>query len=409
MVNQNRRSNSEASSRAMRDMKVVFEGMEYSSPGFVDDPNESTAEMAWLLHLANGEPTEYQGDIYTPVYFPLYHNFSANRTSAGVMRIVIHWARYFQKILPTSKRGIILVLDNSCDEAFTYKIDGPNVIPLGHGDLHNKQYDDFERIATFADVVTISDGTASGMAFDTKTCPYSIRVYPSEEFVRIYKTSTPFVITFAVAAVFALAIVMFFVYDYLVERRQKNLMRKATQTHDIVASLFPKSVRDRLLQDADRKQTDRISGPASRVRNFLVDGDQGDKDENQAPIADLFPNATVLFADISGFTAWSSSREPSQVFILLQSVYQAFDDIAKRRKLFKVETIGDAYMVVGGLPIVTNDHALHIAKLALELCSFVSEFVIRHLPEEKFQLRIGLHSGLQCYYCQHSLVDCYCV
>jgi len=342
MVNQNRRSNSEASSRAMRDMKVVFEGMEYSSPGFVDDPNESTAEMAWLLHLANGEPTEYQGDIYTPVYFPLYHNFSANRTSAGVMRIVIHWARYFQKILPASKRGIIVVLDNSCDEAFTYKIDGPNVIPLGHGDLHNKQYDDFERIATFADVVTISDGTASGMAFDTKTCPYSIRVYPSEEFVRIYKTSTPFVITFAVAAVFALAIVMFFVYDYLVERRQKNLMRKATQTHDIVASLFPKSVRDRLLQDADRKQTDRISGPASRVRNFLVDGDQGDKDENQAPIADLFPNATVLFADISGFTAWSSSREPSQVFILLQSVYQAFDDIAKRRKVFKVETIGDS-------------------------------------------------------------------
>lgn len=51
----------------------------------------------------------------------------------------------------------------------------------------------------------------------------------------------------------------------------------------------------------------------------------------------LFLNALVLFADISGFTAWSSTRDPSQVFTLLQSIYQAFDKIAKRRKVFKVE------------------------------------------------------------------------
>jgi class 3 adenylate cyclase len=50
-----------------------------------------------------------------------------------------------------------------------------------------------------------------------------------------------------------------------------------------------------------------------------------------------------MFCDIAGFTAWSSTREPAQVFILLQTVYQAFDKIAKRRKVFKVETIGDSY------------------------------------------------------------------
>jgi class 3 adenylate cyclase len=64
--------------------------------------------------------------------------------------------------------------------------------------------------------------------------------------------------------------------------------------------------------------------------------------ENSKPIADLFPNCTVLFADIAGFTAWSSSREPAQVFTLLQAVYQAFDKIATRRRVFKVETIGDS-------------------------------------------------------------------
>jgi hypothetical protein len=58
------------------------------------------------------------------------------------------------------------------------------------------------------------------------------------------------------------------------------------------------------------------------------------------PIADLFPHCTVLFADISGFTAWSSEREPTQVFTLLQTIFQKFDHIARKRDVFKVETIG---------------------------------------------------------------------
>jgi class 3 adenylate cyclase len=53
-----------------------------------------------------------------------------------------------------------------------------------------------------------------------------------------------------------------------------------------------------------------------------------------------------VFADIAGFTAWSSVREPSQVFVLLETVYRAFDHIAKRRKVFKVETVGDCYVRV---------------------------------------------------------------
>jgi class 3 adenylate cyclase len=54
------------------------------------------------------------------------------------------------------------------------------------------------------------------------------------------------------------------------------------------------------------------------------------------PIADLFSDTTILFADISGFTAWSSAREPSQVFILLETIYKAFDEIAKRREFSKL-------------------------------------------------------------------------
>jgi hypothetical protein len=62
------------------------------------------------------------------------------------------------------------------------------------------------------------------------------------------------------------------------------------------------------------------------------------------PIADLFPECTVMFADISGFTAWSSVREPAQVFKLLETIYRGFDQLANKRGVFKVETIGDCYV-----------------------------------------------------------------
>jgi len=124
-------------------------------------------------------------------------------------------------------------------------------------------------------------------------------------------------------------------------------LRKATQTHNIVSSLFPKQVRDQMLQENDANNkaaaAANLMGGTSRLKNFLADGKE--QTITQAPIADLYPNATVLFADIAGFTAWSSSREPAQVFVLLQSVYQAFDVIAKRRKVFKVETIGDSVRI----------------------------------------------------------------
>ena len=65
---------------------------------------------------------------------------------------------------------------------------------------------------------------------------------------------------------------------------------------------------------------------------------------NTKPIADLFTDCTVLFTDICGFTAWSSEREPAEVFTLLELLYNSYDRIATRMDVFKVETIGDCYL-----------------------------------------------------------------
>lgn len=342
MVNQNRESNSDAVHVCIATQEVVIEGMDRSSPGYGDDAIPRTAEMAWLMSMRHRRKTKYLGDIFTSVYYPVFDNFSDDRKAVAVMRFVIHWEDYFEDILPESKQGIVLVLENSCDLPFTYKINGGKVVHIGTGDHHETKFDKYKRSATFQGVTEIADGTSDGMKLHQGDCPYTISVYPSSDFAQDFKSPTPLLLTFTVCAVFIFTIFIFFCYDFLVERRQRLLMRKATQTHQIVASLFPKNIHERLLNETDGTKSTGLLPANHRLKNFLNGDDNHGSSAGQTPIADLFPQCTVLFADISGFTAWSSSREPAQVFILLQTVYQAFDRIAKQRKVFKVETIGDS-------------------------------------------------------------------
>ena len=114
--------------------------------------------------------------------------------------------------------------------------------------------------------------------------------------------------------------------------------------------------------------------------------------------ADLFPETTIMFADLAGFTAWSSTREPSQVFALLEGIYREFDLIAKRRRVFKVEVVGDCYVAVCGLPDPRQDHAVVMAKFATDCLKKMDE-VTKKLEIElgpdttELKLRVGLHSG----------------
>jgi class 3 adenylate cyclase len=105
-----------------------------------------------------------------------------------------------------------------------------------------------------------------------------------------------------------------------------------------------------------------------------------------------------MFADVEGFTAWSSVREPSQVFTLLETLYAAFDRVAVRRRVFKVETVGDCYVAVSGLPEPRHDHAVVMARFArdcvVEHISAVKKLENTLGPETgDLRLRVGLNSG----------------
>lgn len=116
--------------------------------------------------------------------------------------------------------------------------------------------------------------------------------------------------------------------------------------------------------------------------------------EGQSIEPEAFECVTVFYSDIVGFTSLSSESTPMQVIDILSDLYLCFDEILERHDIYKVDTIGDAYIVASGLPERNNGkHVVEIACTALELRERVSEFKITHQPGRKLEMRVGIHSG----------------
>ncbi|WP_437761726.1 adenylate/guanylate cyclase domain-containing protein [Sorangium sp. So ce281] len=113
--------------------------------------------------------------------------------------------------------------------------------------------------------------------------------------------------------------------------------------------------------------------------------------EHEQLIAEHFEEVTVLFADIADFTPLAARLPPAELVGLLNRMFSSFDQLAEQHGLEKIKTIGDAYMVVGGLPAQRPDHARAIARMAIAMTHTVRQFVGD--DGEPFQLRIGINTG----------------
>jgi len=438
MANENLLENPELSDIVMSCIEhraAVLGGFHRAERGWASDTHHTTAYFAGLASIAARKKVKYLGDPMSHMIIPIFDSKNDNGEGevVGIMQVTIHWLDYLQAVLPKGDFGYRVVIENTCDpvgeNAYTFQVDGNVAIPVGLGNHHEPRFREYTQYGYF-DKKNIQDGTPRGLRFYQRSCEYEFLVYPTQDHYTSIVTNLPVYVTLAVSAIFLFSILVFLLYDRLVEHRQNIVLAQATQSTAIVSSLFvsntrktqpftltlifadgillvsrflnqPKQVRDRLLavhtEPSATERGDMMFNSHRRLKSFLS-GTSEHGSMPDEPIADLFPECTVLFADIAGFTAWSSAREPAQFFILLQTVYQNFDYIAKRRRVFKVETIGDSYVAVTGLPEAQPKHASIMVRFAWDCLNRIG-VVTKELESTlgpdtaTLAMRFGLHSG----------------
>ena len=125
--------------------------------------------------------------------------------------------------------------------------------------------------------------------------------------------------------------------------------------------------------------------------NILPKDIAGRLKSNVGSIAQRHEEVCVVFADIVGFTRYSSSVTPEELVSKLDMIFSKFDTLVYKYRLEKIKTIGDAYMVAGGIPVKTENCAERIADMALEMHEVVEK--ITKGPDSNFTIKIGIHCG----------------
>ncbi|CAB9513948.1 Receptor-type guanylate cyclase gcy [Seminavis robusta] len=405
-------------------------------PLALKDPNY-TSQGSWnanfLKTLQRGQYRhmldDLKGDPSSNFVYPIFDTFSADRTLAGAIRTSIFWRKYFIDILPESSRGgLIAVLSNTHNQTFSYRIEGASATFLGPGDHHDPRFEDTgltqdvdkDLKQTFA----LEKTSFTQADLNTDYCGYTLALYPSQAFQDQFHSNGPIIFSLVVVAVFLVTAAIFITYDCLVEKRQSVVMNRAVASGAIVASLFPEHVKDQLIEEKQTKQSLPVS-PVSKVvskaafvtknltnSTWSASNDEPRRSSYSGPadpsmhsslqgtplIADLYEEASILFCDLVGFTAWSSSRKPKEVFQLLEAIFGAFDKEAEKKRIYKIETIGDCYVAATGVPKPQVEHAVILCRFAQEcqdILKRVTMQLVGTLGEDtaNLQARIGIHSG----------------
>jgi hypothetical protein len=117
----------------LKEGAIVVGAMEYRPPGGIDSPDATTSAYAQLLSIEAGKLEDYKGDPMSNLFIPIFDSFEDNRVPKAVLVGLFNWGNLFKGVLPETTKGVDIVLQDNCDDYFTYRVIGEEVIPLGKG------------------------------------------------------------------------------------------------------------------------------------------------------------------------------------------------------------------------------------------------------------------------------------
>ena len=254
----------------------------------------------------------------------------------ALLSVSVYWRDTLKNILSEGINGLVITFENECNLPFTYQINGPTVKFLGAWDQHDHTYNHLSINSWLHDLKDFAstDGGISqqqsytGRPLNNEMCPFFVTVYPSDTLRNQFVSNRPIIYAGLSILIFLFTAMVFVFYDWYVEQRHNVVNRAAIQNKTIVDTLFPEYVQQHLLVNdnnnkamihsskCDENQNKKNTSSKNKLKAFLNDGDNEGKvppyhstaeesnDGDNAivdsfaptskPIADLFPNTTVM-------------------------------------------------------------------------------------------------------------------
>jgi class 3 adenylate cyclase len=173
--------------------------------------------------------------------------------------------------------------------------------------------------------------------------------------------------------------------DYITKPVTPSIVQARVRNHLELKRLRDQEKEYLRLVEREKKKSDAL------LANILPDSIADRLKEQQEIIAESYPEITILFADLVNFTEFASRTSSVDIVSTLNEVFSFFDELAEKRGVEKIKTIGDAYMAVAGLADDSKAHAMQIADLALDMLKGIEKFT--GLNGQSLRLRIGINTG----------------
>ena len=183
----------------------------------------------------------------------------------------------------------------------------------------------------------------------------------------------------------------FYINDLSMHDSSRDLVLVGTQqSAELKLALDQEKQKSKALEDS-MKKLDIEMKRTDQLLYQMIPKKIADRLRSGEPVMNLcevVPSCTILFSDVVGFTSTCSQLTPMEVVSMLNSMYTKFDKALEKHSVYKVETIGDAYMVVSGLPERTDNHASEIVEMAFDMLDNIA-LVTNPVTTEPLKIRVG--------------------